>query len=177
MTNPLETFSTDRLILRRPVPNDAEAVFAYASDSEVMRYLPRLPSTDIAESRAFLERCERVWETHEALVWAITLNQGMSLIGMIEGRLSAHGVELGYVLNRPWWGNGYMTEAAGPVIEWALGEPDVHRVWAYTDVDNQASQRVLERLEMQREGTLHRWMTHPTPSDAPSDAFMYAIWK
>ena len=116
MMNPPETFSTGRLILRRPVSSDAEAVFAYASDPEVMRYLSRTPSTDIAETRGFLDRCARMWESGDALVWAITLNrEEVALIGMIEVRPSDHGLELGYVLNRSSWGHGYMTEAVTAV--------------------------------------------------------------
>lgn len=110
--NPPEMFSTGRLILRRPVSSDTGAVFAYASDPEVMRYLPRTPSTDIAETRGFLDRCARMWESGDALVWAITLNgEDAELIGMVEARPSDNGLELGYVLNRSRWRYGYMTEA------------------------------------------------------------------
>lgn len=141
-----------------------------------MRYLPRLPTSDPADTAAFLERCERVWESGEAYVWAITLPDGL-LIGMIEARPSKHGVELGYVLLRTVWGNGYMTEAVRAVVDWALDEPDVYRVWAYVNVGNVASQRVLEKAGMVREGVLHRWAPHVNVSSEPSDAYMYAIWK
>jgi len=64
---------------------------------------------------------------------------------MIELRPSGHRAEIGYVLGRPWWGQGFMTEAARAVVEWGLAQPAMFRVWAVTDVDNVASARVLER--------------------------------
>ncbi|NOY55911.1 MAG: GNAT family N-acetyltransferase, partial [Actinobacteria bacterium] len=136
--------TTERLVLRPPATSDRDAVFAYASDSQVMQYLSRVPTTDPADSAAFLQRCLRVWESGEAYVWAITLPDG-SLIGMIEGQPSKHGFELSYGLNRVAWGNGYMTEALQAIVGWALSEPEVYRVWAYVNVGNVVSQRVLEK--------------------------------
>ena len=47
-----------------------------------------------------------------------------------------------------------MSEAARAVTQWALGRPEIFRVWATCDVENAASARLLERVGMQREGTL-----------------------
>lgn len=172
-----ETIETARLVLRRTAVTDADAVFAYASDSEVMRFLRRAPSTDISESISFLERNESVWKTDDTFPWAITVKPDPVLVGMIEARVSDHGVELGYVLARSAWGNGYMTEATQVVVDNAFSDPDVFRVWAYTHVDNSASRRVLEKIGMSREGVLHRWALHPNSSAEPSDAYMYAVWR
>jgi RimJ/RimL family protein N-acetyltransferase len=168
---------TTRLVLRRTAVTDADAVFAYASDPEVMRFLRRAPSTDISESISFLERNESVWKTGDTFPWAITVKPDPVLVGMIEARASDHGVELGYVLARSAWGNGYMAEAAQAVVDSALADPGVFRVWAYTHVDNSASRRVLEKIGMSREGVLHRWALHPNSSVEPSDAYMYAVWS
>ena len=91
-------------------------MFAYASDHEAIRYLLRPSASDPAESAAFLERCERVWESGEVYVRAITL-AGSPLLGTIEARPSKHGAGLGYVLSRAGWGNGPMTEAVQAVVD------------------------------------------------------------
>jgi hypothetical protein len=70
-----------------------------------------------------------------------------------------------------------MTEALRSIVSWALGQPDVFRVWATCDVENMASTRVLERAGMTREGVLRRWIVHPNLSSTPRDAFCYAIVK
>jgi RimJ/RimL family protein N-acetyltransferase len=47
-------------------------------------------------------------------------------------------------------------------------------VWAVTDVDNHASARVLEKIGMQREGLLRRWLVHPSLSPEPRDCWCFA---
>lgn len=67
-------------------------------------------------------------------------------MGMIEARMDGHRVELGYVLARAFWGNGYMPEAAEAIVTWALNQPEIYRVWAVCNTENTASARVLEKV-------------------------------
>ncbi|MBA4375590.1 MAG: hypothetical protein C0401_05385 [Anaerolinea sp.] len=76
------------------------------------------------------------------------------LIGMIELRLDQHCADLGYVIAREYWGNGYATEITQSVVEWAVAQESIYRVWAICDIENLASARVLEKTGMQREGIL-----------------------
>lgn len=84
---------------------------------------------------------------------------------------------IAYHLARSEWGQGYATEAAQTVVDWALGQPRIHRIWTVCDVDNAASVRVLEKLGMRREGILKRWSIHPNISPEPRDAYCYALAK
>ena len=70
-----------------------------------------------------------------------------------------------------------MTEVVRAVADWALAQPEVHRVWAVCDVDNLASARVLEKAGMECEGRLRRWFLHPNVSAAPRDCWCYARVK
>lgn len=170
-----EIIETERLSLRRLVMADAQAVFDMNAHPDVVRHMTRTPSTEMADTVGFLERCQRVWDEGDAFTWAITLEGGV--VGTIEARNSRHGVELGYLLDRSVWGNGYMLEAAHAVTEWAMGDPTVFRVWAFTNVGNTASQNVLEGLGMTREGRLHRWVPQPNVAPTPADAYIYALWR
>jgi ribosomal-protein-alanine N-acetyltransferase len=67
-----------------------------------------------------------------------------------------------------------MTEAAGAVVNWAVAQPQVYRVWATVDLENRASQRVLEKVGMTREGVLRRWLVAPTLGPVPRDVWCYA---
>jgi RimJ/RimL family protein N-acetyltransferase len=96
---------------------------------------------------------------------------------MIELRMQGHRAEIGYVLARSHWKRGYMIEAARAVVEWALSQPEVFRVWAVCDVENMASAQVLEKIGMRREGTLSRWIIHPNVSKEPRDCYCYALTK
>ena len=81
------------------------------------------------------------------------------------------------MLARAYWGRGYMTEALKELIDWALKQKDIYRIWAVCDVDNLASARVMEKAGMQLEGTLRRWSVHPNISPEPRDSHCYAIVK
>ena len=174
---PPETIETERLILRKPRLEDAEAIFAnYAQDPEVTRYVTWSPHTDIAQTRGFMENRLRAWETGESFEWGITLRGSDEVIGMIALRVQAYKADLGYVLARPYWGQGLVTEAAQAIMAWALAQPEIFRVWAWCDVDNPASARVMEKCGMDFEGTLKRWMRRPN-RDEPVDCLCYAITK
>ncbi len=96
---------------------------------------------------------------------------------MIEARLHPPRVELGYVIAREYWRRGIATEASRAVTDWALEQASLWRVWAFVDVDNVASARVLEKIGMTREGILHKWVVHPALGSEPRDCFVYAVWR
>ena len=175
---PPETIETERLRLRPAVLGDAEAIFqGYAQDPEVSRYLVFRPHRSSEETRTFLRRCEQVWADGEDAPYAITLRSTGELIGMIEIRVEGHMADMGYVLARPFWGQGLMTEAAQVLVDWALSQPTIYRVWAVCDVENPASARVMEKVGMIYEGILHRFVMHPNVSDQPRDVLCYAALK
>jgi RimJ/RimL family protein N-acetyltransferase len=166
-----ERMETARLLLRRPVADDAQAMFdGYASDPEVTRFLTWPTHESVGRAHTFLRRCDAVWRDGSAYPWAITLED--RLIGMIEARRDDHRAEIGYAIARPTWGRGYATEAARAVVDWALSQTPIRRVWAYVDVVNRPSARVLEKTGMAREGTVRAWYV-PTGFGVPRDCWMY----
>jgi RimJ/RimL family protein N-acetyltransferase len=174
---PPEVFETERLVLRRPRLDDAEAIFAnYAHDPEVTRYLTWAPHLDVSQTRAFMASCLAAWEAGTAYEWALTRHGDDTVIGMVALRLNGHKADLGYVLARAYWGQGLVTEAVQAVVDWACAQPEIYRVWAVCDVHNPASARVMEKVGMVYEGTLKRW-THRPGNDVPSDCLCYAKTK
>lgn len=172
------SITTERLILRKAVVGDAEAIFtAYAQDPEVSRYMTWKPHEAVEETRWFLSRCERVWAEDSTFPWAITLKSGGELIGMIEVDIQDHSATLGYGIARPFWRHGYTPEAAQAVVDWCLTQPSIYRVWAVCDVDNPASARVMVKVGMTYEGVLRRFCVHPNISSTPRDVLCYSIVK
>ena len=173
---PPERIETARLLLRRATVGDAESIFReYAQDAEVTRYLCWRPHTDAAQTRAFMEQCRQAWDTGAAYPFAIIDRADGRLMGMIEMRLDGHRAEFGYVLARPHWGRGCMPEALDALIRRASALAGIRRIWAYCDVENRASQRVLEKAGMEREGLVRRWARMPNLGDAPRDCFFYSL--
>jgi [ribosomal protein S5]-alanine N-acetyltransferase len=176
--NPPETLETARLRLRKPVLEDAEEIFRqYAQDAEVTKYVSWRAHRNQDETRAFLESCLEAMASCKSFHWVIARKGDERLLGMIGARVDGQRWELGYVLARPYWGRGYMTEAVKALAGWALKQPEIYRVWAVCDVDNLASARVMEKVGMEREGVLRRWSIHPNVGDAPRDSYCYSIIK
>ncbi len=176
--NPPEVIETERLRLRRPVIEDAEAIFSrYAQDADVTKYLTWRPHKIIETVREFLLLFLKKQNEGRWFQWVITKKDNQQLLGMIGFKVDGYKAELGYVLARTFWGRGYMTEAARVIVDWVLKQEGIYRVWAFCDVENLASARVLEKVGMQREGVLRRWMIHPNVSDEPRDCYCYAITR
>ena len=172
---PPERLETGRLILRRPVPTDAEAMFArWAQDPEVTRYLVWRPHTSLDDSRAHIARCVQSWENGREFVWLLEEKGSGRLAGSIATRPDQHGVNVGYLVARDCWGRGFMPEALRAVTEWWLSQPGVFRVWATCDIENPASARVLEKSGFTLEGTLRRWQAHVNLDAEPRDALCYS---
>lgn len=175
---PERTSETLRLLARPATVADAQIVFTeYASDPEVAKYMTWTPHGSVEQTAEFLSRCERVWEDGSAYPWCLWRKQDGAFVGLLEIRVTAAAVDLGYALVQRWWHQGFMTEALTPVVQWALAQPPIHRAWAVCDVENVASARVLERIGMEREGILRRWLRHPNVSDIPRDCLCYSIVK
>jgi len=175
MLTPPETFTTERLVLRRVAPSDAPAVFRnYAQDPEVVRFLLWRPHTSLAETESFLRNAVDWWEAGKEFNWVISLRGTDEAIGMIGAAPKNFKVEVGYVLARDYWGRGIMTEAGRAVVDWLRSREEIWRIGATCHVENLASARVLEKLGMEREGVLRRWNVYPNLSPEPQDSFIYA---
>jgi ribosomal-protein-alanine N-acetyltransferase len=173
--SPPEEIATKRLILRRPRLSDADDIFdSYAADPEVTRYVTWRPYKDRSEVAPFLRSRLDRWDSREEFSWAITRPPDYCVIGMIACRVREHAADIGYVMSRNYWNRGYTTEAANAVVNWASNLEFVYRVWAVCDVENKASSRVLEKIGMQREGILRRYIVHPNMSPEPRDCFVYS---
>ncbi len=149
---------TERLLLRPWDPNDADAVYAYASDSEVARYMPWQRHSSVADAHFFLN--EIVAERYEqgSLLYAISSADIPELaIGgvSLEWRPEEHQImELGYVLARDRWGQGYVPEAARALLEHAFSTTPVERIYAPMFAENTRSRRAAEKMGLILEGVL-----------------------
>jgi RimJ/RimL family protein N-acetyltransferase len=173
-----EAIETRRLVLRRPRPEDAEGIFRkYAQDTAVTRYLLWAPHGSVHNTREFIARCAELWTAAAVFSYVIARKADTEMLGMLESRIAGHRAELGFVLARPYWGNGYMPEAVSAMIALALAQPPIFRVEATCDTENVRSARVMEKAGLVFEGKLRRHMIHPNISSEPRDSLMFAAVK
>lgn len=169
-------FETNRLIIRPPCIDDAADIFKnYAQDREVTRYLTWRPHSEFSETQRWVNYCVDHADTPSSLIFVITPKDTAEVIGMIDVRLEGCKAHLGYVLAKPYWNHGVMTEAMRPVIDYVAAKPDIYRIWAAHDIDNDASGRVMLKLGMRYEGVVSATLRHPNISDQPRDGKYYSL--
>ena len=131
---PPKKMETERLLLRPIGVGDATAVFeTYANDPQVTRFATWVPHATVMETQRYLQACEIAWREGTAFPWAVIRKSDNQLIGSAELRIDDHKAEIGYLIARPLWGQGYATEAACVLVDWAFTQPDIYRVWATFD--------------------------------------------
>jgi len=163
-----------RLTLRPPALGDAGALFQrVARDPQVTKYLMWTPHPDVATTRRVI--AEKLNAGTDERTWAIALRHSDEVIGLTSCRRQVrHSVEIGYCMGRRWWGKGLMSEALGMLMTALKADPDVYRVWATCNVDNERSTRLLERAGFVLEGRLARHAVYPNIGPEPCDSLLYA---
>ncbi len=151
----LPSLSTRRLILRRIEERDTDDMYEYSCDRAVSKYLLWSAHESKEQTRKFIRSVIKYYAKQLFYDWAIVEKKSGKMIGTCgfaridEANNSA---ELGYVLSRSHWGNGYAPEAAQAVLQVGFCELGLNRIEARYMVENTASARVMEKLGMHPEG-------------------------
>jgi RimJ/RimL family protein N-acetyltransferase len=147
---------TERLLIRRATPSDADAVWAYRHLEPVSRYLTTLPS-DLEEFRTGFTKAERINLTliveHEGVVVGdlmVRIQDAWSQTEVVEQARSTQ-AEIGWALDPAHQGNGYATEAARELLRMCFEDLRLRRVEALCFAENEPSWRLMERIGMRRE--------------------------
>lgn len=153
---------TDRLLLRRFTIDDAQAMFDnYANDEVVTRFLTWPVHENVELTQSLLNEWVKAYDNLNQYKWAITLKTNPSeVIGDISATITPSSEQIaacsiGYVLGQKHWGQGYMSEALTAVVRYLLTDGDFNRVFAFHDVANPASDKVMQKAGLQFEG-IHR---------------------
>jgi ribosomal-protein-alanine N-acetyltransferase len=156
-----------RLLLRRFELDDAEAMFRnWAHDADVTKYLTWPPHENVEATRSLLEQWVRSYDDPASYNWAITPTAvdkseragvgpfgSISVVDMNERLRIA---SIGYCIGKPWWGQGYTSEALGAVISYLFEQAGFNRIEALHDPRNLRSGHVMAANGMTFEGTLRQ---------------------
>lgn len=163
---------TQRLILRRYKKEDLPDLFEYLSDKKVVEFEPYKPMS-LDEVKENLE-----WRIGTDEMIAIELKSSHKMIGNIYmGKREFEALEIGYVLHRDYWGNGYAAEGCKALIQRAFSN-GIHRIYAECDPHNVNSWKLLESLGFRREAhfiqNVYFWKDE---KDRPiwKDTYVYAL--
>jgi len=174
--NPQPTLTTERLILRPFVAEDAGAVQRLVSDIEIARNTLHIPHPYPEGGAAqWIAKHAEAYEKSTEIVFAIVTRDTNELAGAIGLVPKEHNRgEIGYWVGVPFWGRGYSTEATRAIIRYAFETIGMNRIEAMHFSRNPASGRVMQKAGMQHEGThreaIFKW-------DEYIDTEMYAILR
>ena len=159
---------TERLVLRPWEDSDAEALYKYASDPEVGPAAGWPVHTSVQMSREVIRDILCAPETY-AIVLRETA-EPVGSIGLMEPRLqdaatTDHALELGYWIGKPYWGRGFVPEAAWAVIARAFGDLGCDQLWCAHYDGNRKSARVQEKLgfaphHVEDHGRVEHWQVY-----------------
>lgn len=158
---PFPTLNTERLRLRRLTPDDAEAIFQYASKPEVAKYVTWDTHQSLSDTRAYIEFAENQYQAGGVAPWGMVLKETDEIIGTIDfvsWNQTHQFAEIGYVCSPDYWGKGYTPEAAHALLKFGFEQMNLIRIQARTFTENEASQRVLKKIGMSFEGTMRKAM-------------------
>ncbi|WKD49653.1 GNAT family N-acetyltransferase [Microbulbifer spongiae] len=161
--------NTERLQLRQWREADKPALAVMNTDPRVMAFFPALLTR--GESDAGVDRNSTYIEEYGWGFWALELKESGEFLGFVgikpvpDDLPFAPAVEIGWRLAHPHWGKGYATEAARASLAVAFERLQLAEVASFTALPNLRSQRVMERLGMQRDALVfaHRQVPAESP--------------
>lgn len=141
--------TTDRLYQRPWGIDDADAIFAMYAKPEVMKWIPG-GVWDRSQTQRFVARMIELHEQQGFCIYPVLLKEGDQIIGHCGLNHLERGpeIEVAYLLDEPYWGQGFATEIAGAVLERAFQTMDVERIVAVAFPENVRSIGVLQRIGM-----------------------------
>jgi [ribosomal protein S5]-alanine N-acetyltransferase len=148
-------FETERLLLREPSLADVDAVYRIMANPNVLQYFGQLPMTDREAALQRVQSFTSDFREQRGIRWAITRRSDAAFLGtggfwrIDTNHLRA---EIGYELAPEYWGQGFMTEALLPILQFGFAAMGLHSIEAQIHPANGGSRRVLEKLGFVQEG-------------------------
>ncbi len=174
-----QRLETERLILRRFVIEDADAMYKnWASDDEVTKYLtwPTHPNIDV--SKFVMDDWVNSYSDEKNYHWAIVLKENgdepIGSIGAVHMNEEISMVHIGYCIGRTWWHQGITYEAMKAVMDFFYKEVRVNRIESQYDPRNANSGKVMEKCGMKCEGIMR---SSNRNNQGICDACYYALLK
>jgi ribosomal-protein-alanine N-acetyltransferase len=154
--DPTSPICGKRIRLRPLREADAKVAFGLLQDSEVRHFLNHSETPELEQLQELYREGERLLARKEAFYLAIEPTSGGPLAGTLGIRFPRHPQQanLGYWLGRPYWSQGWMTEAVELAVQSCFEFFHCVRVDANVRVGNDGSRRVLEKCGFQLDGTL-----------------------
>ncbi len=142
------TISTARLCLEPLGMKYLESTHAYSTDLENTRLMVYLPHENKQETIDFLKDLDESWNEEQQTVYEFAILLNGIHIGAVSLYLDNKIGELGWIIDKRYWKQGYATEAAKALMEYAIAKLHIKHFIAHCDSENIGSYKVMESLGM-----------------------------
>ncbi len=139
--------------IRKLTLNDVETTFAYSSDFENTYYMLNEPFASLEETRLFVCKCIEEYDCENPQYLSFAVVWDKLHIGEVFASISEKKADIGWIIDKRYWGKGFATQAASLLVEYLKNSLQIEEVVAYCDARNLASQKVMEHIGMKYSGT------------------------
>jgi ribosomal-protein-alanine N-acetyltransferase len=150
--------------------SDGPAIFrAWGHDPLNFLYLTARAFSNVDDASRYLAN---LFQSGESRAFHV-IHASSDIIGIVKVNLMGHRSTIGYVIHRPFCGNGFATMAVMQATAMIEEMPQIARIWATCALENRASARVLEKCGFEHEGILRNWVIYPAQGERPFDNHSY----
>lgn len=154
----LPKLETERLTLRKIVPDDAYDWAEFTADTDIYKHWEKDSDGNEINPRSMLAEVQHKNFGKEQLLWGIALKESDRIIGDIQiyDIENSRMAKVAFKLAKKYWGNSYTTEALKAVVRFCFTKTELQRIWSDVTKENIASCRVLEKCGFVREGLIRQ---------------------
>jgi len=155
----IPTIHTERLVLHPLALDDTETLHRIYQTENILQYFPPTTPPTLERIQRFIERQHEHWERDGYGNWGIVPKDETQVIGWVGLTFipELNETEVGYLLDKPYWGKGFATEAAQASIKFGFEVCGLDHIIALVHSDNIASRRVIEKCGLMYQETIHIW--------------------
>ena len=159
MNTQIPSVQTPHLTLRPLQPADAVVLHRIYQSEGVLRYFPNPTPPPLEKVQRFIAGQQAHWEKYGYGNWGILPKGESEIVGWagLQFLPELNETEVGFLLDRPFWGKGYATEAALASLDFGFEHFNLDHIIALVHPDNLASRRVIEKCGLVYVETLLLW--------------------
>ncbi|MBU3145969.1 GNAT family N-acetyltransferase [Clostridium sp. CF012] len=175
--NEFHKLETERFILREVVESDYTAIYDIYCNEDAVKYQQIKAMSTIEAAKKSVEFFIDGFKNKKFIRWCITLKENDDVIGLI----TLHDfdtwnskVEIGYMLNKKYWGQNIMSEVSKKIIQYAFEVLELNRIEALVDPENIISIKLNIKLGFVKEG-LKKGAAYNRRTEKYEDRLMFGI--
>jgi RimJ/RimL family protein N-acetyltransferase len=144
------SFDTPRLRLRPFHEEDATELHRILTQPDMLKYFPRPGGPPLDRVQRLVNNQIEQWDKIGYAWWAVELKSSGRLVGWngLQYLPETQETEIGYLIDRPLWGQGLTPEAGQVGLRYGFGHVKLGTIIALAHPENVASRRVMEKLGM-----------------------------